>query len=55
MAKERKGTMVRSIRASADFWAKAKEISIIENTDINKLIVKIVSDYFKEVENGKNP
>lgn len=46
-------TKVRSIRASFEFWELVKNASQKKNMDINKFIVNIVSDYCKEVENGR--
>lgn len=48
-------TVVRSIRASKDFWEKANKVAKAQKTDTNKLIVTVVSKYCeKEVKNGEN-
>ena len=53
MPNSSKITIVRSIRATRDFWEKAKKVAENQNTDINKLIIKIVSDYCEETNGGK--
>ncbi len=48
-------TIVRSIRASKEFWEKVEQMAKNENTDTNKLVVKVVKEYCeKEVKNGAN-
>ena len=54
MANISKITKVRSLRASAEFWEGVSAVAKAENTDINKLIVRVVDKYCKEVNNGKN-
>ena len=53
MPNQSKITKVRSIRASEEFWNITSEIAKNENTDINKLIVKVVTEYCKGVSNGR--
>lgn len=53
MPNQSKITKVRSIRASNDFWSITEKIAKEENTDINKLIVKVVTEYCKGVSNGR--
>ena len=46
-------TIVRSIRASKEFWNKAKKTAKKQKTDTNKLVIKAVTEYCeKEVNNG---
>ena len=46
-------TIVRSIRASKEFWNKAKKMARKQKTDTNKLVIKAVNEYCeKEVNNG---
>lgn len=52
MPNQSKLTKVRSIRASSEFWNNAGKVASEEKTDVNKLIVKVVSNYCKEVKNG---
>lgn len=55
MPNNSKKTIVRSVRASKEFWEKAKKVAKKEKTDTNKLIVKAVTNYCeKEVKNGEN-
>ena len=53
MPNKSKITEVKSIRASKEFWDRAEETAKKENTDRNKLIVKVVTEYCNEVENGR--
>lgn len=54
MAKEKKITRVRSIRASLEFWEMAQKVANKEKTDPNKLIIKATTEYCnKREENGK--
>ena len=53
MPNQSKITKVRSIRASDDFWCMTGKTAKKENTDINKLIVKVVTEYCKGVSNGR--
>ena len=53
MPNKSKLTVVKSLRASKEFWKKADETAKREKTDRNKLIVKVVSEYCNEVENGR--
>lgn len=55
MPNSSKSTVVRSIRASKEFWERAEKKAKIEKTDTNKLVVKAVKEYCeKEVKNGTN-
>lgn len=53
MPNKSKLTVVKSLRASKSFWDKAEKVAKSEKTDRNKLIVKVVTDYCNEVENGR--
>jgi predicted DNA-binding ribbon-helix-helix protein len=53
MPNKSKLTVVKSLRASKEFWDKADKTAKKEKTDRNKLIVKVVSEYLNEVENGR--
>ena len=55
MPNSSKLTIVRSIRASKEFWKQVKKVAEKQKTDTNKLIVNIVTNYCnKEVNNGTN-
>lgn len=53
MPNQSKITKVRSIRASYNFWKLIEKTAKKENTDINKLIVRVVTDYCEVVSNGR--
>ena len=54
MPNKSKLTVVKSLRASKEFWKKADETAKKEKTDRNKLIVKVVSEYCNEVNKNVN-
>ena len=47
MKNEKRLTVVRGIRATDEFWSKCDIVARLENTDRNKLIVKIMNDYYE--------
>lgn len=53
MPNKSKLTIVRSIRASREFWEKCEEKARQENLDTNKLVVRVVTEYCKEVKNDR--
>ena len=54
MSGNSKKTIVRSVRASQEFWERLKELARQKETDPNKLIVKVISEYCnKEINNGR--
>ena len=49
-----KKTIVRSVRASQEFWERLKNVALKKETDPNKLIVRVVGEYCnKEIDNGR--
>lgn len=54
MPNKSKLTVVKSLRASKEFWDKADKTAKKEKTDRNKLIVKVVSEYCNEVNKNVN-
>jgi predicted DNA-binding ribbon-helix-helix protein len=49
-----KKTIVRSVRASQEFWDRLKNVALKKETDPNKLIVRVVGEYCnKEIDNGR--
>lgn len=55
MPNQSKLTKVRSVRATDEFWRKCDIMARLEKTDRNKLIVRVLNNYFnkkmKEYEN----
>lgn len=41
-------TVVRGIRATDDFWRRCDIVARLEKTDRNKLIVRVMSNYYNE-------
>lgn len=48
MPKIKKITVVRGIRATDMFWEKCNIIARLEKTDRNKLIVKVMEEYYEQ-------
>lgn len=48
MPKIKRITVVRGIRATDMFWEKCNIIARLEKTDRNKLIVKVMEEYYEQ-------